>query len=489
MQDSHIICEAVGRRLFRRYSMDTATPYVAMEGLLQRHASAQRVGKASPTARKGIRTHSNSTLAQMLSSSSKARHATIYRTFLAALIVFSVLLFIVETLPQLRVYSSTFFVLDGIISTFFLVDYSLRLYAAYGHYRLRPLGPIMSRLRWLVTWESVFDAASTFPFFYDLLDGERTLISFAWVRVFRVFLLFRTSATARAVNTCVRVLVVNRQILAVSLALVVFMLLVTSSLLFVAADEQFMEENDFYSIPGAMFLAVMMLTGQGTPEGDLTAGMRIVVVLTAILSVPFFAVPAAMLTWGFEGEAQRLATHERRRRMRREIYGQHLSAVISSSSSEGEDLQEYLEGLGGGADDERATLERRALDFFSTPNNAPAAAAAASPLLPKAAQLAAELGEARAQAARVRQQKEDALLLVESAEEELSAADAKHLELKLQRFARAIASDGGARKQAHAEQQSSDALRQDVEALRHEVALLRRTLVSGLSELRDRKGV
>ena len=33
---------------------------------------------------------------------------------------------------------------------------------------------------------------------------------------------------------------------------------------------------------------------------------RAVVMLTAFLSVPFFAVPAAMLTWGFEGEAQRL---------------------------------------------------------------------------------------------------------------------------------------------------------------------------------------
>ena len=431
----------------------------------------------------------------MLSSSSKARHATLYRNFLASLIIFSVMLFIIETLPQLRVHSGTFFVLDGIISTCFLVDYSLRLYAAYGHYKIRPLGPVLSRLRWLATWESAFDAASTFPFFYDLLDGERTLISFAWVRVFRVFLLFRTSATARAVNTCVRVLVVNRQILAVSLALVVFMLLVTSSLLFVAADEQFMEENDFYSIPGAMFLAVLMLTGQGTPEGDLTAGMRAVVVMTAILSVPFFAVPAAMLTWGFEGEAQRLAAHERRRRSRRAIYDQeHLSAVISSSSSEGEDLQEYLEGLGGGNDGERQTLESRALRFFSTTSSdAPAAAAAptASPLLPKAAQLAAELGEMRAQAARVRQQREDALLLVESAEEELSAADASHLELKLQRFARAIANNGGAPKHVPAppEQLSSDALRPDVEALRHEVALLRRTLASGLNELKDRKCV
>ena len=45
------------------------------------------------------------------------------------------------------------------------------------------------------------------------------------------------------------------------------MLLVTSSLLYVVADEQTKEDNAFHSIPEAMYLAVLMLTGQGTPVG------------------------------------------------------------------------------------------------------------------------------------------------------------------------------------------------------------------------------
>ena len=76
------------------------------------------------------------------------------------------------------------------------------------------------------------------------------------------------------------------------------MLLVTSSLLYVVADEQTKEDNEFHSIPEAMYLAVLMLTGQGTPDGELSPPMRLVVVFTAFLSVPFFAVPAAMLTLG-----------------------------------------------------------------------------------------------------------------------------------------------------------------------------------------------
>ena len=39
-----------------------------------------------------------------------------------------------------------------------------------------------------------------------------------------------------------------------------------------------------------------MLTGQGNPEGALPVEMKFVVAATAILSVPFFAIPAAMLT-------------------------------------------------------------------------------------------------------------------------------------------------------------------------------------------------
>ena len=159
----------------------------------------------------------------MLSATSKARHAVLYRNILAGLIVLSVLLFVLSTVRSLSDYSLGFFVLDGIISSCFLVDYVLRIYASYEHHRFRPHGPIVGRLRWLLTWESAFDATSTFPFFYDLLDGQKTFISLGWVRIFRIFLLFRTNTSARAINTCCRVLVVNRQILAVSLALVLFM--------------------------------------------------------------------------------------------------------------------------------------------------------------------------------------------------------------------------------------------------------------------------
>ena len=61
---------------------------------------------------------------------------------------------ILSTVRALSDYSPAFFVLDGVISSCFLVDYALRVYASYEHHRFRPHGPIVGRLRWLLTWES-----------------------------------------------------------------------------------------------------------------------------------------------------------------------------------------------------------------------------------------------------------------------------------------------------------------------------------------------
>ena len=50
-----------------------------------------------------------------------------------------------------------------------------------------------------------------------------------------------------------------------------------------------------------------MLTGQGGPDGDLPWYTKAVVILTGLFSIGMFAIPASMLTWGFEAEAERCA--------------------------------------------------------------------------------------------------------------------------------------------------------------------------------------
>merc|ERR1719482_1814021 len=64
-------------------------------------------------------------------------------------------------------------------------------------------------------------------------------------------------------------------------------------------------KDDFSSILACMYLAILMLTGQGEPDGVMPWYTRIIVSVTALFAIAQFAIPASMLTWGFENEAER----------------------------------------------------------------------------------------------------------------------------------------------------------------------------------------
>ena len=121
------------------------------------------------------------------------------------------------------------------------------------------------------------------------------------------------------------------------------------------------DASDFESISKTMVLSTLMLTGQGGPSGKLPWYTQLVVLLTGIFSVAMFAIPASMLTWGFEAEAERLGRRARDRAMARRK-GQVFISETSSSSSESSDVsgygdlstsdEEYMRIIGGGSDDD-----------------------------------------------------------------------------------------------------------------------------------------
>ena len=97
-------------------------------------------------------------------------------------------------------------------------------------------------------------------------------------------------------------------------------------------------DGQFESIPATFYLSILMLTGQGTPDGVLPWYTKVIVMLTAVFSVPIFVIPSSMLTWGFEAEAERLMRRKReRRRKDKEAKRRGLEHPDSSSSSESEE--------------------------------------------------------------------------------------------------------------------------------------------------------
>jgi len=126
----------------------------------------------------------------------------------------------------------------------------------------------------------------------------------------------------RAVDAVYRVIYYNSEILYVAALVCTFLVLITSILLFYlrprtggdAGDLYESNAEDFQSISATLYLAMMMLTGQGGPDGPLPWYTKAVVLLTSVFSVAMFAIPASMLTWGFEAEAARMAKLAHRRR-------------------------------------------------------------------------------------------------------------------------------------------------------------------------------
>jgi len=352
-----------------------------------------------------------------------------------ALILVNVVAFLASTNLKISLkFSKALNLIEAVTSLMFLVDYILRISTITEHKVYRAKGPLRGRVSWVLSAAGILDALSTFPYFLDAIILNDVLPSLTWIRVFRVFLLFRTSKYTHAMNTVMRVVWVNSEILGVTIFMVIFMVLFTSALLWITTSSEERNANGLDDVLSAMYLSVLMLTGQAIPEGDLQFRTRCIVVLTAFLSVPFFAVPAAMLTWGFEGEAERLAQQARKHHARQKLYGAQLDGALSSSSSEdeGDNLEDYLDLVGGANDEDTDELEGRALAFFE---NAPAGAA----LLPEAHKLAKELEASRLKARMRKQLQEDALTLLGQVatfpeSQEARQHWAEHCEQRLQLF-------------------------------------------------------
>jgi hypothetical protein len=165
-----------------------------------------------------------------LNPRSKRPGAVAYRWAIALLTGIALVCWLLESEPavqQRAALRSAFDATDGLVSSVFLVDYCLRLWIAPGMRRFRLHSPLVARLMWVISWDALLLAAATFPFFVDMLDGRSTFESFSWLRIFRVFFLFRSSRFSQSISMVVRVCFVNRVVLFSSLTFIFFMILIT----------------------------------------------------------------------------------------------------------------------------------------------------------------------------------------------------------------------------------------------------------------------
>jgi len=168
------------------------------------------------------------------------------------------------------------------------------------------MGPIRGRLRFMITSSALIDLCATLPYFLEQIFAGLDLPTLTYLRAFRLLRILKTTGFNEAMKSLCRVFRYNSEILFVAVWIGVGLIFVTAVLMYYLRPRDEINPQ-FKSLSATIYLSTLMLTGQGGPDGSLPWYTSAVVLLTGIFSIGMFAIPASMLTWGFEGEAERLA--------------------------------------------------------------------------------------------------------------------------------------------------------------------------------------
>ncbi|MBE0417993.1 MAG: ion transporter [Coriobacteriia bacterium] len=177
----------------------------------------------------------------------------------------------------------------------FTVEYVLRLWSAVER-RLQERR-LRTRVKYATSWLAVVDLLAILPAYLPVLlrIDLRTL---RLIRLFRLSHLLKVGRYSRALRTFSVVLRAKREELAVAVLAVLILLLITSSLMYYAEHE--VQPEAFASIPAAMWWGAAALTTVG--YGDVypvTAVGKVLGIISAVLGIGLFALPAGILASGF----------------------------------------------------------------------------------------------------------------------------------------------------------------------------------------------
>jgi len=230
----------------------------------------------------------------------------IVEVFILLLILGNLVLFIVSTIPGVdtpTTYGPMFDKMELASVIIFTIEYTLRVYSCLERKRYRKLGSIKGRLRFMVTFLGIIDLLAIAPYWVCLTLTKPTAFVAA-VRICRLARLFKVEKYTHAITIMLSVVKNNREVLLTTLFLGSLIFIVTSTALYYAERDN--PSGHFNSIPATLYICTLMITGQGVPDTSiLTLGGQWVVAITCVFSIAVFAVPTAILGWGFESVGER----------------------------------------------------------------------------------------------------------------------------------------------------------------------------------------
>jgi voltage-gated potassium channel len=227
--------------------------------------------------------------------------------FIIILILLNVIAVMLETVPSIHdPYKTFFFYFDSFSVFVFSIEYILRVWSCTNIPKYRH--PVRGRLRYMLSAGALLDLIAILPFFLQVLVGFdlRVLRIFRLLRFLR---LFRLTAYMKATKLVINVFKSKINELVLSLVLVLFLLIISSCLIYFA--EHPAQPAMFSSIPATIWWSITTLTTVG--YGDMvpvTALGRLLTGIVLLAAVVLFALPAGIITAGFLEEVKRSRSHK-----------------------------------------------------------------------------------------------------------------------------------------------------------------------------------
>jgi voltage-gated potassium channel len=212
--------------------------------------------------------------------------------FLLTNIVVSIASYIVGTIDALTSqYGVVFAVVDHTTVVIFSLEYVLRLWTIPENPRFA--SPIWGRLRYMGTGMAVVDLIAILPYFLEFVDMRVARL----LRVLRLMRVFKASRYMKSMLLIQSVIVERRHELATSIVFMLFLLILSSSVMYEV--ENAIQPEKFSSVPATMWWSVASLTTMG--YGDIypisTVG-KFLAGVVAVLGIGIFAIPTGIIAAG-----------------------------------------------------------------------------------------------------------------------------------------------------------------------------------------------
>jgi voltage-gated potassium channel len=215
------------------------------------------------------------------------REGKLFDVILLSVILFSVLLVLLESVPAIRSkYQDELVLMEWIITGIFTIEYILRILIVR-----RPWGYIFS-------FYGIIDFISVIPTYLALLFvGYQSLLVIRVLRLLRIFRILKLTRYTTASSLIARAVWASREKINVFIFFVILLVIIVGTLMYLIEGEA----SGYTSIPLSIYWAIVTLTTVGygdispvTPIGQFLASI-VMITGYAIIAVPTGIVTAEMI--------------------------------------------------------------------------------------------------------------------------------------------------------------------------------------------------